>query len=221
MRGQSSPASLHQRRGAGKGGGGAQRLNLTRYRSLNYSSVVRKISIRATCVDAIRDLIFLSFLQKDCKFVKIFDKIKHQTETPAIFFPQHFICWKRCLALFLFLWRKLKTYLFLAFASFSFGEKKNMQICLFVIFFFLVSGVKFVIATRQQESQKKEKWEMGGRLGLQSVGCYLSCEWDSIIMMWKWCWKRKVGQTGAYLVRMALCLPSPISITNVSITITK
>lgn len=204
MRGQSSPASLHQRRGAGKGGGGAQRLNLTRYRSLNYSSVVRKISIRATCVDAIRDL-----------------TIKHQTETPAIFFPQHFICWKRCLALFLFLWRKLKTYLFLAFASFSFGEKKNMQICLFVIFFFLVSGVKFVIATRQQGSQKKEKWEMGGRLGLQSVGCYLSCEWDSIIMIWKWCWKRKVGQTGAYLVRMALCLPSPISITNVSITITK
>lgn len=91
MRGQSSPASLHQRRGAGKGGGGAQRLNLTRYRSLNYSSVVRKISIRATCVDAIRDLIFLSFLQKDCKFVKIFDKIKHQTETPAIFFPQHYL----------------------------------------------------------------------------------------------------------------------------------
>lgn len=42
--------------------------------------------------------------------------------------------------------------------------------------FFLVSGVKFVIAARQQGSQKKEKREMGGRLGLQSVGCYLSCE---------------------------------------------
>lgn len=153
-----------------RGVGGAQRLNLTRYRSLNYSSVVRKISIRATCVDAIRDLIFLSFLQKDCKFVKIFDKIKHQTETPAIFFPQHFICWKRCLALFLFLWRKLKTYLFLAFASFSFGEKKNMQICLFVIFFFLSVWCKVCDSDKTAREPKERKVRDGREIRIAECG---------------------------------------------------
>lgn len=63
--------------------------------------------------------------------------------------------------------------------------------------------------------------ERGVRLGMWRVGCYLSCEWDNIIMIWKWCWKRNVGQTGTYLVRMALWLPSPISTANVSITIPK
>lgn len=100
--------------------------------------------------------------------------------------------------------------------SFLFDCNRNSERC--------ICGYKtkslFKVCKNSQGAEG-EKGEMGGRLGMWSVGCYLSCEWDNIIMIWKWCWKRKVEQTGAYLVRMALWLPSPKSITDVSITITE
>lgn len=143
-------------------GVGAQRLNLTRYRSLNYSSVVRKISIRATCVDAIRDLILFVFFTERLQNFKIFDKIKHQTETPAIFFPQHFICWKKTFGTIFISMAEIKDLpIFGLLLAFLLVKKRTCKSA-FLWYFFLSVWCK-VCDSDKTAREPKERKERDGR----------------------------------------------------------